>query len=76
VFGVVRLGCVFGVVRLGCVFGVVRLGCVFGVVRLGCVFGVVRLGWRGENVSGMVKLVCAPIKPFVDKSTRPMREMI
>ena len=48
---------------------------VFGVVRLGWVFGVVRLGWMEENVSGMVKFGCAVIKPIVEMSTRPIREM-
>jgi hypothetical protein len=28
-----------------------------------------------ENVSGMVKFGCAVIKPIVEKSTRPIREM-
>jgi hypothetical protein len=30
----------------------------------------------GEKVSEMVKLGCAIVKPFVEKSTRPTREMI
>jgi hypothetical protein len=40
------------------------------------VFGVVRLGGIGEKVSGVVKLGCAIVKPCVENSTRPMRDMI